>query len=640
MQKRNSHFAKIFVMGAIVATACDVSDGDMQPPQKQSSAVRVDPSVGVAMLGYGYDSHSEEFTSECVNSATEPAVSYAGQQQSYIFFEQELDYEQLKFLLDVEVSGKFQFAVVNASGGLHFLTEAASSELSRSLVFGVVIKGKTAVLNSPVLNDRALDVAATANDDLIRAQCGDEFVNQIDLGSQLFINVKFEFANAEARSEFEAEIHLDFIKMFEVEGAAKVALEKFANSVKVSISAHQVGGNVQKLAKILGQDSSGGVAMINCSVDNVQACEAALNNIMTYVTKDYMEQIDDFEYNTTEPNGPAVLSYRTSSYYQAGLRELYPNPSPALKLEIVEARNRLLQKYEIQRKDRRRTTNLLSLRLTQDDLSRLMAVDSILASNIRKMIHVAEVCWDTPLKCVDEEADMQLDLYNPEDIYKDLVFYDYCIRNPQGERTEKTIQAIMDYLGSPADSTCLEIEDDLLNTLQLELNNHEIVDLRPLRHLDQLWYLDLSHNNINNLSTLSTLTNLRTLNLRHNKISNLAPLAGLTQLKSLDLAYNRMVDIEPLANLVNLKVLKLQGGDNSRIEDFSPVENLELTVFYPNLEGICEQERDWALEHGLVQEMMYATYKSIGFAPMYNVPQDRTTGINAWVNCEALESYY
>ncbi|MGB8700152.1 MAG: leucine-rich repeat domain-containing protein [Thermosynechococcaceae cyanobacterium] len=59
---------------------------------------------------------------------------------------------------------------------------------------------------------------------------------------------------------------------------------------------------------------------------------------------------------------------------------------------------------------------------------------------------------------------------------------------------------------------------------RLDLSHRQLVDLRPLATLAQIYRLDLSHNQIQDVGPLAAMTSVSQLNLSHNQIQEVAPL--------------------------------------------------------------------------------------------------------------------
>ena len=111
----------------------------------------------------------------------------------------------------------------------------------------------------------------------------------------------------------------------------------------------------------------------------------------------------------------------------------------------------------------------------------------------------------------------------------------------------------------------------MTNLTELWLTDNNISDLSPLAGLTNLTHLTIGWNPISDLSPLSGLENLTWLNIGGYEISDLSPLEGLVNLTNLLLHNNQISDISPLAGLVNLEVLWL--GDN-QVSDLTPLVGL------------------------------------------------------------------
>ena len=112
-------------------------------------------------------------------------------------------------------------------------------------------------------------------------------------------------------------------------------------------------------------------------------------------------------------------------------------------------------------------------------------------------------------------------------------------------------------------------------------------DIKPLRHMTNLVYLNLGYNRIDALSPISNLTNLETLILTGTGITELTALSGLYNLTHLRAGNNVWIsDITPLTNLTNLEILQL---GNNRISDLEPLSNLtNLTNLYMSNNSIAD----------------------------------------------------
>ncbi|XP_069184939.1 G-protein coupled receptor GRL101 isoform X2 [Procambarus clarkii] len=151
-----------------------------------------------------------------------------------------------------------------------------------------------------------------------------------------------------------------------------------------------------------------------------------------------------------------------------------------------------------------------------------------------------------------------------------------------------------------------DIENNIIR-FHLADNNLSVSLQEPIRHYDQIIYLDLSRNHIqhlgngtfkyllrllilmlsdNNLTSLSEgtfqgLHNLRTLNLNGNKIAFISPVAfyGLSALPTLDLSHQRLsvISARAFAGLRNLTTLNLSHNMLTVLDDavFTGLRNLK-----------------------------------------------------------------
>jgi|GEM_PF-6473402 hypothetical protein len=609
-----------------------------QDETSQTKDIISGSSVG-ALLGMGYDSYTENFNSLCVQAGvTAPTVRYAGAPTATLRLDRTLNYEELKNLLDVQVSGKLLMEGINVKSSARFASEAASTDLSTSLVFLNKIGGRYAILNQPNLTTSARQVGLTGDPEKIRAQCGDQFVEQIELGAELFVSMRFDFSNKDVKSNFEAEIDLDFVNIFQVSGAAKVALEKYKNNVGVTISALQIGGDPTALSRIFLDRAGDSSNVLRCSIDNVEACVKAMESVIAYASStkpgNFPDQLKNLTFDDTQAKGSAFLRYITKSYYNAGMRDLYQQPAPLLSREIIAARSRLLERYEVQAKDRKRVSSILNLRLSPEERGRFEVLDQLLAGNIKSMVDAAQVCYDTPLLCVEAELKVSLRSYDPGQLTRNLEFYDYCLLNRNANSTiSKTIEALRQAIGAAVSTGCEDLERDLKNELALDLTNQGISDLRPLRGLTQLRILKLDQNEIRNLDPIDTLTRLQELSARRNSIGNIEQLTAHPSLRVLDLAYNRIIDLSPLTGVTQLSQLKLQGN---LFTGNQGLENRSFDVLYLNENQICAFERDYSLAQGWISPNQHRAYTQSNFGPFYSVPGDRNSGLERFLLCSAV----
>ena len=108
---------------------------------------------------------------------------------------------------------------------------------------------------------------------------------------------------------------------------------------------------------------------------------------------------------------------------------------------------------------------------------------------------------------------------------------------------------------------------------ELSVCHNQISEIRPLTGLIHLEILTLCVNHISDISALSNLINLRVLDMGDNQISDITPITNLSALEAVNFGYNPLDNIQSLANLTKLKYVRL---DNTSVEDFTPLSDLNL----------------------------------------------------------------
>jgi hypothetical protein len=120
-----------------------------------------------------------------------------------------------------------------------------------------------------------------------------------------------------------------------------------------------------------------------------------------------------------------------------------------------------------------------------------------------------------------------------------------------------------------------------LNNLNfLDLRDTNIVDLTPIKNLKNLTYLSLSGTSVSDLAPIKDLKKLIDLYLECPKVSNLKPLKNLKNLTYLDLRYTQLSDVSALKDLKNLTYLDLrytQVSDVSALKDLKNLKKLYLS---------------------------------------------------------------
>ena len=133
------------------------------------------------------------------------------------------------------------------------------------------------------------------------------------------------------------------------------------------------------------------------------------------------------------------------------------------------------------------------------------------------------------------------------------------------------------------------------NLKDLQLNDNQIKDITSLQNLTELTDLSLARNQISSATPLAGLTKLTNLDMSTNQIGSLEPLKALTAMQDLDLEQNDISDITPLAALTKVTNLKLGGNHITQIDTLKNLTKLNSLLVEGNeisdisaLQGLAE----------------------------------------------------
>lgn len=626
-------------LGAVITISlfgCGIDAASSEATGESSSAMVVSSSAsgGAGVLGQGFDPQSVAFRGECVTGD----VAYSGSPSASIKMTRSLSVDELRESLGVDVSASVSAGAFNGNVAVKFATESASSRFSESFVFSYEMLGKRALLTNGQLTPKGTQLLGK-DVDVRKAACGTEYVDQVELGAQLFVSVRFDFATESAKDEFKLQLG-GSIPIGKLQVAVDLAKSSFKKNVTVKVSALQIGGNASKLSTFLRPDAANKVPSLLCGIDTPEECEKAIAAVVNYATTDFPTQVNDLKWDPTRADGAAVLKYHTKEYVAGGFHTLLAEPSPITKLAILQNRQDLYRRLLVLYQDRTRINSLKEkvFALSDEERTAIDAIETKILAAEREILFASTVCYDQIDQCgtVASETFQRLNQqynYVRDDLIKLPTFFDYCSGYEADDAGElqATVNAILKSQGLESYS-CLQAAKQLKTINSIDLSSKNISDVRPLLGLWNLGYLNLRNNRVRTLAPLASLTKLVYLDLRNNGIENIGELENLKMLKSLDLANNRIRLLMPLRNLTNLEELKLFGNP---IVDESPIAGLHLRKKLVWSDDICRAERDTMLQAGRISADEHEMYTEVNFAPIYATPGSRESAVREWVFCDA-----
>lgn len=109
-------------------------------------------------------------------------------------------------------------------------------------------------------------------------------------------------------------------------------------------------------------------------------------------------------------------------------------------------------------------------------------------------------------------------------------------------------------------------KEDVKNISQVQAKGKAIKSLEGMQHCVSVQQIDFENNEIADLKPLSELKLIQSINLAGNKIESIEPLAGLSRVQYLELSRNSVSDIYPLSNMSNMRSLYLSENKIEKID--------------------------------------------------------------------------
>ena len=615
------------------------------------------------ILGEGYDTQKQAIRGQCVEldvadgqDRNELVIS-RGEQDSRLRVDSEIQFKDLKQMLNIEAGGELSLEVITASAKTEFLVDTATTEYTQTFRFAVDAVGPSIRPLRTRLSAKGQEYAARGKNAVTYENCGDSWVSQIDLGAKLIINLNFRFKNLKFKSEFNADAEVDFIDLLSASSSMDVVFDRYSEKMSVSISAYQLGGDPTQLPAVLSRsDSDSNLAFINCSISNREACRSAVSQLAAYASDSQdgfrgQFKLDQGQVNPLTLSGYAVMGFKTKKYNQSGYDGLFFEASQVVDREIARQRQQVLEDYLDQVMFVERANLLLGTDLTDEDRSKYVDLQKKIEANINTLKDMAQVCFESPKMCLGhiEANQSKLSPIAESDFQRTLRFYDYCMVPELEPERKPTTDAIIEEVkrasGIQPDEvvSCEILKRNLTSLVELDLRDKNIRYLDPLRDLKNLRVLRLSKNRIFDIDALKTLDGLEELDLRHNYIQSLEPLAELSHLRRLDVAFNKIRYIDPLENL-ELDDLRIHGNhlparlSSTQMAGFFGLQ-LGESIFIHNRDA-CHAERKKLYSSSRLTKDQYQLWESMNMIPNYQPVDGQIPGeILSWKHCDAAAMY-
>ncbi len=580
-------------------------------------------------LGQGFDSATRTFRGRCLDAQ---AFQYAGAQTATLNLDRALSAEDAATQSQVAVSAGFDAGIFGGSASVRVNSHVQSTDTSETVIYSVTNTGKDVVITQAALNQTGH--AATTDREFAKHACGDEYVERIKLGGQLFFKVHYEFANRDVKNEIIKTVKIRALG-FSKTVTSTDHMTDLTEHASVTVEAVQYGGRPERLqAAVTGMDRKA------CKLSALDRCAAMVDRLLRYVNEPggFSEQMQDLRYEAGAPeNNAAVLAYVTKRYHAGGFLTLYPESAPAVQAEQVAAITRLSTDLEQLDLDRQGGERLLQrYRLREPHKSELRQVlVGPLRRNRDAALAAITTCFRTPLRCLSREEAYWTgrESYDQRLLSKRVSFFDYCMEEGAAPARQLTIQKLLALAGT---SDCGLAEAKLELMVELNLPGQSISDLAPLRGLFSLAVIDLRRNDVESVSALAGLPGLRRVLLGHNRIGSVAALANLPELEEVDLGYNRIAQGSSLDGAPRLRRLRLHGNPLLDSGSFSLTKYAQL--FLTNSD-YCSYERAELVKAGRIRSVDEQAFAELDMGPVYARAADRGSELS-WLACEFAASTY
>ncbi len=281
------------------------SENNKDITPSNTGTITIDPAS--RGLANGWDSELQQKLAPCLESD----FYYRGAQAADLTIMRDLTYDQILKETGAGIYGQASlFGLASAKVQGDMAMALASTDDSTSFIYNFSLLGKSAVLRDRRFNTQGSSAFHKNDLSFFKQQCGDQFVEQVKLGGQLYIGVKYTFASKETKQNFSLKISLSlFWGLIKTSKTWSKETRDMMKDVRISIEAFQVGGNPQKLQDLKDQIYKG-----SCAGDEPEQCAEAVERLVNYGANDFKEQLADLALSQ-EPNvGPAIVDIGLQDY--------------------------------------------------------------------------------------------------------------------------------------------------------------------------------------------------------------------------------------------------------------------------------------------------------------------------------------
>jgi len=266
----------------------------------------------------------------------------------------DMNYVQLTNMLNGNLGAQLDVPAIKIGVGASYAKQQAADNYTGTYTLFLSLKPKKKML-VPITaqgfepTQAALDITDAEPGNKFE-RVGDEFVTAIEYGSQVMVNLQFQYKNKEDKVKWGGQLDVDWVGRIKVGGQLEKVDNETKRNIKVTVSATQLGGDPNELLKVIPNQ------LIDCTMENPAPCFDIFKNTIDYIKNNYVTQFDSLDqYN--------VAKVYTNTYVESGpgLAALipvgdYPSKSILTKLAIKNMSEQWVEAIM----DNRRSDNLLN----------------------------------------------------------------------------------------------------------------------------------------------------------------------------------------------------------------------------------------------------------------------------------------
>jgi Vitelline membrane outer layer protein I (VOMI) len=278
-------------------------------------------ALNVASLGVGYDTLSQSMLNQCL-TVVRKSTTLTGQTS--------FDLTALgnstttSNQLSLDVGGKAEFGIVSGSASAKIVQDSLSSATSSTIVFH-----QQSIVRTDSVDWQRSRFLTAATDPTFFAKCGDEVLSDVNLGADVFVALRADFANEQGKTSFEASLGASVVDLWSAETKLANVSSTTKSHMKLTVRGFQRGGDSSRITGALGA----GLAK-PCTGENMQACFDAVNSVVSYA--------GSADFLTAARATPAALSWQREKWSAHGATLNTVGASAAL----VTARAKLQSVFE------------------------------------------------------------------------------------------------------------------------------------------------------------------------------------------------------------------------------------------------------------------------------------------------------